>query len=287
MKTILVIGKGGQLSNVIQNLNLPLGWQLLCKTKSELNLLKIKKLKNKINFYRPNVIINVGAFTRVDLSENFIGSAYKINGYSMRNISLICKEMKIILFHVSTDSVFNSNNKFFFDERSLVKPCNIYSKSKYLGEVLVRKNLKKSIILRVSWIFSSSENNFVRKIINQKNNSDIKVTSMETGSPTPAEAIANTILKMILTSYKRKNSSFFGIFHFVGSPIISRDNFAQKILDIYGSTKKISSIPRAYNKTRRPNKSLLSCKKIERIYKIKQPLWLEYLKKSIEEIKKC
>ncbi|MDC3141826.1 SDR family oxidoreductase, partial [Alphaproteobacteria bacterium] len=263
------------------------GWRLLSKDKSELNLIKFKKLKDKIKKYKPNIIINSGAFTNVDKCENYIGNAYKVNSYAMKNLSQLCNEKKIFLIHISTDSVFNSQKDCFLDERSLVNPCNIYSKSKYLGEVFVKKSLNKYIILRVSWSFDNSKNNFVAKIIEQVNNNEIKVTSTEIGAPTPVESISNTILKIIFMSCNRKTNLYFGTFHFAGYPIISRCAFAEKILKLYGSNKNITGFEGSYNSTRRPNKTMLSCKKIERIYKIKQPPWIKFLTKSIKELKKC
>ena len=287
MKTILVIGKGGQLSESLQKMKIPVGWKLICKGKREFNLMKLKNLKNKIKIYKPNIIINSGALTNVDKCESYIGSAYQVNSYAMKSLSQLCNKQKIILFHISTDSVFNSQNEFFQDERSLVNPCNIYSKSKYLGEIFVKKNLKKYIILRVSWIFSKAKNNFVTKIIKQINKNEIKVTSTEIGAPTPVETISNAILNIILQSYNRKTNLYFGTFHFSGFPVISRYAFAKTILRLYGSEKKITSFEGSFNSTRRPNKTMLCCNKIERIYKIKQPPWFKFLYQSIKELKKC
>lgn len=287
MRTILVIGKGGQLSTSLEKMKLPIGWRLLSKDKSDLNLIKFKKLKDKIKKYKPNIIINSGAVTNVDKCENYIGNAYKVNSYAMKNLSQLCNLKKIFLIHISTDSVFNSQKDCFLDERSLVNPCNIYSKSKFLGEVFVKKNLKKFIVLRVSWIFAHSKNNFVAKIIEQVNNKHIKVTSTEIGAPTPAETISNAILRIILISHNRKTNLYFGTFHFAGFPVVSRNKFAEKILRLYGSNKNITSFEGSFNSTRRPNKTMLSCKKIERIYKIKQPPWLKFLRQSIKELKEC
>ena len=84
-------------------------------------------------------------------------------------------------------------------ENEITNPVNHYGLTKLMGEKsLIKINIPNSIILRTSWLYSNSDNNFVSKIINMLiENEKISVVKNETSSPTNAKDLAITILKII------------------------------------------------------------------------------------------
>ena len=113
---ILVTGCNGQLGREIIN-------QLESKkTKGEpIELLKCDKesldISNFEDVYtyilekKPEVIINCAAFTNVDLSEEKVDLAYKINALGSKNLAIASEKVKSKLVYISTDYVFKGDKK--------------------------------------------------------------------------------------------------------------------------------------------------------------------------------
>ncbi|MFZ3387116.1 MAG: sugar nucleotide-binding protein, partial [Candidatus Hydromicrobium sp.] len=50
----------------------------------------------------PDLVINTAAFHDVDLCEDEVLSAFKVNVMGVRNLAIICKEINVPLMHFST-----------------------------------------------------------------------------------------------------------------------------------------------------------------------------------------
>ena len=100
------------------------------------------------------------------------------------------------MIHISTDYVFDGYNNLPYEESNLTNPQNYYGISKLNGEKKVLSyDLKKSAIIRTSWLYSKLSNNFVSKVLNElKNRNEIFVVKDEIGSPTNALDLSRAIL---------------------------------------------------------------------------------------------
>ena len=82
-------------------------------------------------------------------------------------------------------------------------------------------NLRNSLIIRTSWLYSKSKNNFIQKIkIND--NKKIRVVDNEIGSPTNSLDLAMAILKIIPIIKNDKTE----IYHFSNTGSCSRYELA-------------------------------------------------------------
>ena len=68
------------------------------------------------------------------------------------NLAKICNKKNILFIHFSTDYVFFGNKKSKYNESNLAIPKSYYGFTKLKGEQFIKKNTKKYIILRVSWV---------------------------------------------------------------------------------------------------------------------------------------
>ena len=176
--------------------------------------------------------------------------------------------------------MFDGNNTLPYIETDKPNPINNYGRSKFLGENSIFKyELKNSIILRTSWLYSYSNNNFVTKIVNKiKEGKDFNIYSDEIGSPTSVFDLANAILFCIP---KIKNNQT-EIFHFSNLGYCSRLDFARKISDLLECDLIISRSDSETN-VKRPKFSPLSTKKFIDIFDYNVNEWGVSLKNHISQ----
>ena len=146
---ILLLGGSGTLgkaiidSNYFKNLDFP--------SKKRLNILNKKSIRKFLK-KDYNLIINCAALARMRECENNPKKARFINVNGTRNLINEVKRYNskskntIKIIHISTDAVYSST-KGNYKENSKLKPYNVYARSKYFSEKIVKK-LKKYVIIR-------------------------------------------------------------------------------------------------------------------------------------------
>jgi len=278
---ILVTGSNGQLGQVLKKISINYShFSFIFFSKDDMDISNIKLLDKTISDVLPDVIINCAAFTNVELAEKDFDLANQVNNVSVDYLAKSCSFYKIRLIHISTDFVFDGNNTLPYIETDKPNPINNYGRSKFLGENSIFKyELKNSIILRTSWLYSFSNNNFVTKIVNKiKEGKDFNINSDEIGSPTSAFDLANAILFCIP---KIKNNQT-EIFHFSNLGYCSRLDFARKISDLLECDLIISRSDSETN-VKRPKFSPLLTKKFIDIFDYNVNEWGVSLKNHISQ----
>ena len=257
---VLVLGKSGQVAKSLYKFkgSAKFDIKFLDRKQIDLNTEIYTKLKRYIIKFNPKFIVNAAAYTAVEKAENDIESAMRINGYSVGVIAKLCSEFDIPLFHFSTDYVFGDDGTYFLNSSFKKNPTGIYGESKLLGEKLIKeyvdKNILKAILLRISWVFSENENNFVNTIINLSNSRDeIKIINDQFGGPTSSDSVAIATIEIINTYLdncllKKFRPLPWGEYNFQGQPIVNWYEFANLIineaekLDLLVKRPKIKSI---------------------------------------------
>jgi dTDP-4-dehydrorhamnose reductase len=272
MKKIIIFGANGQLGKSFRLIK-DKTFVFKFLTKSQCDILDFKKVEKKINYFKPDFIINCAAFTNVDLCEVEKVEALKVNSFAILNILKILEEKNIKFIQISTDYVFNG--KLFknssYKENDHPNPINFYGFSKLLAEnfILNSKVFKKCIILRTSWLYSSFSKNFFNFVINKiKNNLNCNIIKNNFGSPSSCHALAENIINILKQDFKN------GLYHITDDVNLSRFEFAKLILNVYKKYKKTNAkiFPITYkhlkNIAPRPKNSSLNIKKIKKFYKI-------------------
>ena len=303
---ILVLGKHGQVSSAIRDLDHPI------KGIQKFVFLSRKEIDFSVNFndkflyfidrYKPCLVINAMAYTAVDKAEEEQQTAMKINGYSLYFISKICGERGIPLFHLSTDYVFNGINKNSWTPYDQRNPLGIYGLSKLFGEDLIKSNIRnfqtKAIIFRVSWVFNDKGKNFVRTILDlTKNNNFIKIVNDQIGGPASAKSIAKAFLDLLEPAIndfhpiQGNNHKFpWGVYHFQGEPKVSWFQFGEEIIslakekDLIKKDFKINPIKTANFPTacQRPLNTRLDCSETISKLGLNIPFWKDDLRPIIK-----
>lgn len=279
---ILLTGKDGQLGCALKKKLASLG-EVIATNRKRLNLENSKAIREFIRKIKPDIIINAAAYTDVDKAESKIKLADSINALAPKVLAEEASQLNIPIIHFSTDYVFDGLKNEPYVETDQVNPQSVYGQTKWKGEKGVRKN-KKHIILRVSWVFSSHGQNFLKTVLKLiQKNSSLNIVSDQKGTPTSADAIAYVTYTIVKTILNRPSFKDFGIYHLALEGETNWYQYARFITDEairlgYKTTmtsQDIQSIPSDtfYKVAKRPKNSRLDTTKIKKTFMLELPCW--------------
>ena len=294
---VLLTGCSGQLGKALIY-SKPKNIGLICPSRKELDLADFDSCFNIVIKNKPDWIINAGAFTNVDQAEINRELTLAVNSNCL---VAFCKALKITggkLMQISTDYVFDGEEKKPYKVNQKKSPINFYGYSKALAEDHILNffgDQKKYLIIRTSWVLSATGNNFLKKIISlHAENKKIRVISDQFGSITSTSTLANACWKSILyfskDEYNHKRNS---ILHFTDqgetswyelAKVIGRIALDQGILLKSAFVEPITS--NEYKSiAKRPKYSVLDCSQTYKDLNLKPINWITSIEDIIKKIK--
>ena len=233
-----------------------------------------------------DAVINAAAFTAVDLAEEQEPLATKINATAPTAMAQACATRGLPFLHISTDYVFDGSGQNPWQPDDTVSPQNAYGRSKHAGELGVINAGGNYAILRTSWVFSPTGNNFVKTMLRlAERHPELKIVNDQFGGPTSAADIAAALVITAKTLAGNPDKS--GIYHISGAPTVSWLEFAQSIFEKAELPVKTSGITSAQYPTpaKRPLNSRLSCASLKQAFGIQQPDWRLALDQVLTQLK--
>lgn len=222
---------------------------------------------------KPDILIHCAAYTSVDKAEADHVKCNNVNAYGTENIALCCKYLGIPMVYLSTDAVFDGKTTVPYKEDSAPNPQSEYGKSKYQGELAIRKYLHKYFIIRTIWIYGKGRPNLVTDAAAKflEGNAVFPIINQE-ATPTNVDDLADMIGKLILTDK-------WGVYHYTNSGSASRIQVIQYIAQLMD--KKSFTISKYKAKAPRPEYCIFDLTKTEELLGA-IPHWKESLKRFIE-----
>lgn len=290
---ILLIGSNGQVGFKLAKKLDSLG-QLISTNREELDLVDKQAIRNFIDETKPNIIVNCAGYTAVDKAESEPDLAYLINTIAPEVLAEKSAEYNIPLIHFSTNYVFDGQKNEPYNETDEANPQSIYAKSKYEGELKIRK-YSKHIILRSSWIFGAHGNNFLKNILRLiQDKESLKIVADQWGRPTSASMLADVTFKIVDAILKYQNFNDYGIYHVASENETTWYQYAHFIaneamqlnLKIKCESDHIypistSEYPAA---AKRPLNSNLNTDKLKRTFELELPHWKSEVRKVLREL---
>lgn len=267
---LLIFGETGQVAREL----CALAPDAIALGRDTVDLSDPKACADVIRQMTPSAVINAAAYTVVDAAENDEQNATIINGYAPTMMARACAEVGAPLVHISTDYVLDGQGTAPFKPTAKTAPINAYGCSKEAGESGVRAAGGTYAILRTSWVFSSTGNNFLRTMLRLGATRDsLNIVDDQIGGPTPARAIAQaclTIAEALKTAPEKS-----GIYHFSGAPDVSWADFARAIFEAADLKTKVHGIPSEDYPTpaTRPLNSRMDCSTLHTAFGIERPDW--------------
>jgi dTDP-4-dehydrorhamnose reductase len=291
---ILILGSKGQLGSELQGILTSVRADLgeisenikksiiIPMDLNELDITNLQQVKEKINTLKPEVVINCAAATNVDKCEIDRETAFKVNSIGPRNLAIACEEIGAKIVQISTDYVFSGSSKIPLAEYDLTCPCNVYGKTKLLGENYIREFSSKYFIIRTAWLYGYVGNNFVytiRKLAKDKE--FIKVVNDQKGNPTNANDLAYHILKIITTDE-------YGIYHCTGKGECTWHEFAKLIIELSGEKCEVRPCTSEEYKTiaKRPQYSSMDNMMLRNTVGDEMRTWEDAIKSFINKLDK-
>ncbi|NRA65140.1 MAG: dTDP-4-dehydrorhamnose reductase [Pseudobacteriovorax sp.] len=280
MIDLLIIGTNGQVGSALKQLA-PKKYKIATTTRNgtpedySLDLSIRDQISDLLKKLKPRVIINAAAYTAVDRAEEEKENAYMINADAVQTLAEVSSEIGSIFVHYSTDYVFDGDTRTCWEETDPTSPVNSYGSSKLAGETKIKASGCKYLVLRTSWVYSHTGNNFVKTMLRLGLERDeLRIVADQTGRPTSAKEIAQVTYRIIetcLTNPKVLNQ----VYHLASNVEKSWFDFgkdifheAQKYNSKYAKIKVEAIGSEQYpTPARRPKYSTLSTKKIESVLK--------------------
>ena len=288
MRRILVIGAKGMLgkdlveilrssSRVDQHLDCEiLGWDI-----EEIDIQEEKNTVTKIESLRPNIVINIAAYTNVDGCESHDEKAFAINAEGMRHVALGALRCRAKVVYLSTDYIFDGKKREPYLEDDPPHPLSVYGRSKLRGEQYVQEMVEDALIVRTQWLYGKYGNNFVASVLRQAREKEVlSIVNDQVGSPTHTIDLSRAISVLIQCDAR-------GVFHVANSDLCTWFAFGQEILKLSGM-EGVRIVPISSEELGRPAKrplySVLNTEKLKRETGMTLRPWSEALKEYLSII---
>jgi len=200
---ILVTGSKGQLGSDLLDV-LPPPCTARGLDLPELDITDARSVRDAVETFRPDVVVNCAAYTRVDAAETDPHAAWAVNEEGPRNLAQAAAGCGARLLHVSTDYVFDGvrPRPGVYTERDRPTPASVYGASKLGGEEAVRDALPEHAILRTAWLYGAQGQNFLKTILRlalEDPSRPLRVVDDQYGSPTWSGRLARQIVALLDT----------------------------------------------------------------------------------------
>jgi len=249
VKRVLITGSNGLLGQQLVDLFVRCGdYNLILASRQErsvftedtlpyvqLDITRRQDVRNIIEEFEPEFIINAASGTEVDRCETEREIAWRTNVGGVENILSAAKLTGSTLVQLSTDYIFDGKNGPY-DEYARPNPLNYYGRTKLAGENLISSAGIPAVIVRTMILYglgAKVKPNFglwlLKNFIDEK---PMRIVDDQIGNPTLVDDLAYAILQLI-----ERNRT--GIYHIAGPDLMSRYDFALAFADVFGFNRKL------------------------------------------------
>lgn len=279
MKKLLITGCNGQLGRALCREYEGESVEIICTDVPELDITDLDAVMHTVREQKPDVIMNCGAMTAVDLCESEYEKAFRINALGPRNLSIAARETGAKLFQISTDYVFSGDGDRPYVETDRPNPQSVYGSTKLAGEQFVRDFAERYFMIRTAWLYGEGKNFVATMLRLAQSNDKVRVVGDQIGTPTSAAQLA----KMIHVLEPTEN---YGVFHGTCEGQCSWADFAVEIFRQAGKHTEVEYITTAEFQAvaKRPAYSVLDNQMLRLTTDFQMQQWQDALSVYLKEI---
>ena len=187
--------------------------------------------------FKPTLLLNCAAHTRVDAAQQEEGKANAVNGHAVGALAAQAAKYGTKMVHFSTEAVFDGKSARPYRPEDAPAPLSAYGRSKLLGErKLAEVNPPGWLLVRTCWLYGPKGLSFPRTMIERaKAGQPIKVINDQTGAPTYTFDLAAAVLELI-------ERDAGGIWHLCNSGQATWHEFARTTLETFGLRANVESV---------------------------------------------
>jgi dTDP-4-dehydrorhamnose reductase len=150
---ILIAGATGTLGQAFARICEERGLVYCLVGRSQMDIAEPTSVHCTLNQLKPWAVINAAGYVRVDDAEQESDRCFRENTTGPAVLAAACAERGIALVAFSSDLVFDGKKSSPYLETDLVRPLNIYGKSKAAAETRVLEAFPEALVVRTSAFF--------------------------------------------------------------------------------------------------------------------------------------
>ncbi|HPG15542.1 MAG TPA: dTDP-4-dehydrorhamnose reductase [Microthrixaceae bacterium] len=223
---IVVTGSNGQLGTEVMDL---LGasdhHEVLGLDLPDHDLTDRDHVLGVITSFEPDLILHGAAFTAVDVCEEQVETAYRVNCAATRFVADGARRVGAHVVYVSTDYVFDGTKSTPYVEWDRPNPQSVYGRTKLGGESEIDPGWT---IARTSWVCGRHGNNMVKTLLRLADERDtLSFVDDQIGHPTFAQDLAAMVVQLGVERVP-------GVFHTTNQGAVSWYGFARAVFAAAG-----------------------------------------------------
>jgi dTDP-4-dehydrorhamnose reductase len=260
VKRVLLIGGAGQLGTAIQQ-----EWsdcEVAAPPREQLDLTDGVALRDGIERFRPDVVVNAAAFHDVDRCEDEPERAFTINSVAVGSAAAQARDCDAVFVTISTDYVFDGKASTPYAEDCAPHPISVYGTSKLAGEYLVESLHARAFVVRTCGVYGraagGARKSFIERVLSQgPGGRPLRVVADTIASPTFAGHLARALRRLI-------DTDSYGLYHAANVGPVSWYDFACEAIRQAGVPAAVEPISASERKARaaRPRFSALENAKL-------------------------
>ncbi len=237
-----------------------------------------------VDWFKPDWLINAGAYTAVDQAESEPELAHAVNAGAPAAFAEALEATGGRLLQLSTDFVFNGSQGSPYRLDQPMDPLGVYGASKAAGErAAAVLGADRLCILRTSWVYGPVGKNFLLTMLRLMAERDqLSVVADQVGCPTATSGLAQACWAVLARGVS-------GVHHWSDAGVASWYDFAvaiaecAKALGLIPNPAQINPIVTTDYPTpaRRPSYSLLDCSQTRQELQITVQHWRASLLSTI------
>lgn len=224
-------------------------FDVLGVTRHELDLADRDAITRVLRLTKPDVVVNLAAYTAVDQAERDVEVCYAVNATATGLLSEACAALGAHFVTISTDYVFDGEKGSGYREDDVPNPQGVYGASKWAGEQRCRV---QDTIVRTSWVMGVRGKSVVHVIANRaESGSTVRFVDDQTGTVTCAADLARALVTVVRERpggvwhvANEGTTTWFDLARFVGRELGRGDEFATPITTAELSPAPLATRPR-------------------------------------------
>ena len=252
---IAVLGANGQLGSAFVR---ALGNSCLPVTRAGLDLIDVETIEPWMTSVRPDLVVNCAAYTAVDAAESDVETARTVNATAVGALAEATARHHVGLVTFSTDYVFDGEKETGYVESDEPNPLNVYGTTKLEGEQLALGANPNALVVRTSWLLSTTHRNFLTAMLESLPKGDVSVVDDQRGRPTFVDDLVSATLEAVAADAS-------GVLHLANQDETTWFGLAREIAQVAGFDPELVKPIRSGELGRpalRPSNSVLNSERL-------------------------